>query len=326
MSDALTLADTQLQKAKRELEIAEEQYNNAEAVYRDAKPKYEALEVPLDTQVDNSRHRSTLCESCRAISISSTFKLQRSSIYRRKVGDLFHAIETQSSCPLCKFLIEAFQLGNETQSERLHAQLKPRDTAIFFASDLEGEAWYTKAGVNTSLSACPFVWLQTGPPTTTGQPHICISFLPTPKGAASETQPNRKAYPRKKEPLEAFNGSVNYDLVKSWIQKCSTEHGTRCNLEDTVSGLPMAIRVIDVKTRHLVRRHAGDRFIALSYVWGKGLQDDIASLIYANPSRLATRQMARDMSITLTHCHIPCRRLWKTQSVLSTEYASVSFG
>lgn len=48
----------------------------------------------------------------------------------------------------------------ETRSKR--SSITPRDSAVYFAADPDGKAWYTKAGIDTNLSTCPFVWLQTG--------------------------------------------------------------------------------------------------------------------------------------------------------------------
>ena len=144
-----------------------------------------------------------LCESCTAIPIAKIFKQQPTfKAHRRKVGDLFHAVETRSSCIFYNFLIEAYQIGRENQSKQTHAQLNPRDTTIYFANDPDGKAWHTKAGIDTSLPACPFVWLQTGPSTMTGQPHICVSFEPSTPGSNEDVgRWSNKVYPRQRKAL-----------------------------------------------------------------------------------------------------------------------------
>ena len=273
MSKCLASAAEHLKKARDHLSLVKAQYQSAEATYESAKSVYEALESSQTIRAGSNAQHSQLCESCKAIPIRNIFQQQPTSRpHRRKVGDLFHAVETQSSCVFCKFLIEAFQIGSEIQSERLHAQLTPRDTAIYFTSDPDGKAWYTKAGVDTDLPACPFVWLQTGPPTVTGQPHICVSFEPALTSDENVGMASKKIYPRQRGGLEAFNGSLNYDLVKSWLWKCCTEHGAECQREDAASILTLDIYLVDVQTKSFVRRRAGDRFVALSYVWGKGSQ------------------------------------------------------
>ncbi|KAI4164047.1 MAG: hypothetical protein LQ342_002282 [Letrouitia transgressa] len=275
MSDPLQAASEYLETAKEQLELVRVQYQSAEATYEKAKALYEAVES------SQSHHKqfdqvSNLCDSCAAIQTASIFRRQSTSkAHRRKVGDLFHAIETQSSCIFCKFVIDAFQIGSEDQAERLHAHLTPRDTSVYFAQDPDGKAWYTKAGIDTNLPACPFVWLQTGPPTTTGQPHICISFAPSIENGQDSENANKDLYPRQRGALEAFNGALNYDILRSWLNKCHTTHGAECRSNDILSTLPFNIYLIDVHTRRLIRRNHDDQFVALSYVWGKGSQTPV---------------------------------------------------
>ena len=260
-----------MQKAREELDQAKSRYEDAETAFQHAELIHAALGASQSLVARSIRDE--LCVSCQAISVESIFKSHQANgkSFRRKVGDLFHAVENQASCRACKFLIEAFQIGDESHSETLHAGLKPRDTAIYFANDPDGKAWYTKAGIETSLPPCPFVWLQTGGPTATGQPHICITFEPNVDAGVNDDSHEARASPRRREPLEAFNGSVNYPLITSWLGKCGAEHGANYQQKDT-SDLPLCIYLIDVKSRKLVRRQAGQRFVALSYVWGERSQ------------------------------------------------------
>ena len=270
MSNSLALAAAHLKQAKDHLSLVKAQYQSAEKAYESAKSLYEALESSQTIHEGFNAQHSRLCESCKAIPIRNIFQQPAFRQHRRKVGDLFHAVETQSSCVFCKFLIEAFQIGSEEQSQRLHAQLTPRDTAIYFTSDPDGKAWYSKAGIETELSAGPFVWLQTGPPTVTGQPHICVSFEPALTNDENVGRSSSKTvYPRQRGGLEAFNGSINYDLVKSWLWKCCAQHGSECQRGDAATILTLNIYLVDVYTKTFVRRRTGDRFVALSYVWGE---------------------------------------------------------
>ena len=271
MSKSLASAAAHLKQAKEHLNLVKAQYQSAEKTYESAKCLYEALESSETTRAGANDQHPRLCASCKAIPIRNIFLQQPASRpHRRKVGDLFHAVETQSCCVFCKFLVEAFQIGSEDQSQRLHAQLTPRDTAIYFTSDPDGKAWYTKAGIETGAPACPFVWLQTGPQTATGQPHICVSFEPAfTNGEDIGKSSTKKVYPRQRGGLEAFNGSISYDLVKSWLWKCCAQHKAECQKGDAAAILTLDIYLIDVNTRNFVRRRTGDRFVALSYVWGK---------------------------------------------------------
>lgn len=103
----------------------------------------------------------------------------------------------------------------------------------------------------------------------TGQPHICVSFEPAPSSDETVDRSNRAVYPRQRGGLEIFNGSIDYALVKSWLERCCTEHGAECHRSDEESILPLDIYLIDVHKRQFVRHSAGNRFVALSYVWGR---------------------------------------------------------
>ena len=270
MDEALIAASANLERAKTDLDLVRNQYRIAEENHRDAETIYGALKAFQITTQSPAIHHDQLCVSCRAIAVGKIFEGQQrpSKPQRHKVGDLFHAVENQSTCIFCKFLIEAFQIGSEDQSERLHAQLTPRDTAIYFTRDPEGKAWFTKAGIDTKSPSCSFVWLQTGPPTVTGQPHICVSFEPTPLSDESATNTRKEIHPRRRGAVEAFNGSLNYEMLKSWLVTCETEHRAICQLDDPESDLPLEIYLIDVRSKTFVSWLPGDRFVALSYVWG----------------------------------------------------------
>lgn len=268
MSKPLALAAAHLKIAKDHLDLVKAQYQSAKATYKSAQTLYEALESSELTYALSETQNTELCESCRAIPIKNVFEQQPLSKPRRqKVGELLHAFKKQTSCTFCKFLVESFWIGSPGGSEGLDPQSIPPNTAIYLASDLDGKAWYTKAGIDTDLPPCPFVWLQTGPRTLTGQPHICVSFEPTfdDKNAGRS---NGYVYPRQRGGLESTTGCTDYGLVNSWLEKCCTEHGPRCQMRDTVSTPPLNIYLIDVQTRKFVQCSAGDRFVALSYVWG----------------------------------------------------------
>lgn len=284
MSDLLESASAHLQKVAEHLEAAKRQYDSAKATYQSAKALYETIEAS-QSRLAKSGAFSNLCQSCAAIPLTAIFKQDSTSKpQRRKVGDLFHAVDGQSSCVFCKFLLEAFQVGDEEHSERLHASLKPRDTAIYFAEDPHGKPWFTKAGIDTNLPACPFVWLQIGPPTKFGEPHICIAFKPQTSVDSKPVRLDKMTYPRQRDALEAFNGSLNYDLLRSWLEKCRTQHGSHCHGEEVLRDPTPEIHLIDVHTRQIVRRCHNDRYIALSYVWGKGLDGESFWLAPHEPS------------------------------------------
>lgn len=274
--------------AKDRLDIAKARHQRAEATYQSAKTLVKAFEYPGTSSAQVHGQRTQLCKSCSAIPILKIFgKQQQSSrTHRKAVGDLFRAVELQSSCALCKFLIEAFQIGHEDQAGRLQAKSNPQDAVICFTSDPDGKPWYTKVGIDTDISSCPFVWLQTGPPSPTGQPHICVSFEPTSSDANSLVGSDRIMFPRRRGRLETYTGSVNYELVKLWLEKCSEEHGAECQSLRMGPTSPLDIYLIDVHEKVFVPYSAGSRFIALSYVWGRGSTHGVGQITPAQGQTL----------------------------------------
>jgi hypothetical protein len=270
VTSALEHLRQHLRQAEKSFELAKAQYESARTTLQSAKQLYELAENSQHAFV-GSPAQSQLCQSCQAIPVPAIFKKQPPfKTPRLKVGDLFDVVENQSSCGLCKFLLEVFQLGDPDQSERLHAHLTPRDSAIYFAQDPENNPWFQKAGVRAEMQSAPFVWLQTGPKTLTGQPHLCITFKPWDVSEDKLDEKGDLLYPRQRDALEAFNGSIPYELILSWLKKCQGEHSLCAPDMPASASSAVPIYLIDVKTRHIVSATTSDRYVALSYVWGMG--------------------------------------------------------
>jgi hypothetical protein len=126
-------------------------------------------------------------------------------------------------------------------------------------------------------------------PTLTGVPHICITLEP---GNDKRPDVSGGIWPRQRDSLEAFNGALNYGLVKSWLEKCKDQHGPGCNRQLKGHDLVLDINLIDVSTRQLVRRSTRDRYIALSYVWGKGTE------LRLKTSDISQTQVAADSNLS----------------------------
>lgn len=71
---------------------------------------------------------------------------------------------------------------------------------------------------------------------------------------------------------------ADFDMVKRWMALCRLHHGKACRknplLRELKRSAPAAevphFRVVDVEMNCLVKPGAGDRYAALSYVWGRG--------------------------------------------------------
>lgn len=81
--------------------------------------------------------------------------------------------------------------------------------------------------------------------------------------------PNNPGCPRQGRILDP--SMIDPSLFKSWMDRCSNLHGTKCHGElsryAAESGGPVLL--IDVRQNCLVPAHSGLRYFALSYVWGK---------------------------------------------------------
>ena len=64
MDDALASAAAQVEKAKKDVDLAKSQYHSAEAAFQSAKTIYEALEASQTAGVRPDPLQNTLCNSC----------------------------------------------------------------------------------------------------------------------------------------------------------------------------------------------------------------------------------------------------------------------
>ena len=68
-------------------------------------------------------------------------------------------------------------------------------------------------------------------------------------------------------PREIYHDSIDFNLVKEWLEQCESKHATsRCGGELAVA-VP-GMKVVDCKTLTVVPTPNQCKYIALSYVWG----------------------------------------------------------
>lgn len=87
---------------------------------------------------------------------------------------------------------------------------------------------------------------------------------------------------------------LDYTQIKSWITRCTETH-TACTNE---GGYVPGMKVIDCATRKIVKPKDGTRYVALSYVWGKGAPEQ-----YDYPS------LPVDLPLVIEDAIIVCKRL-----------------
>ena len=272
MSELVILAKTSLDAAQTTLAHAKAHYEKAKINVENAKQVYEAALV----SAQNAHTPERLCALCTTIDFDALFKsdikgLKHASTMRRVIGNLFNTVECQYSCLCCRFLLEACQLGRDPAELYLHRFAEQKHTMIYFCEDPESKPWYTQAGIASDTPQIPYFWVQVGQPNKTGEPHVCITLERA--SLQSTTEPvisTSKFYasPRMRSQVEAFNGSINMHVIEQWIDICN-HHDMKCSRPTPQD---VTFFLIDVHTRHIVKYSSGCRYIALSYVWGKGAQ------------------------------------------------------
>lgn len=72
------------------------------------------------------------------------------------------------------------------------------------------------------------------------------------------------------DPSDQTADTINYDLIKLWIQSCENLHGSECRNHGLGGGDHTAVDIIllDVQKNCLVQSLTNQRYFALSYVWG----------------------------------------------------------
>ncbi|KAK4228112.1 heterokaryon incompatibility protein-domain-containing protein [Podospora fimiseda] len=81
--------------------------------------------------------------------------------------------------------------------------------------------------------------------------------------------------------------SVNYKLIKMWLEVCekAPTHGEYCGLSSSVQ--PNTLQLIDVRNGKVVDAPQQARYVALSYVWGTRFQTEGFSVVVQDSIRVA---------------------------------------
>lgn len=275
MSDLVVLAKANVEAAQSNLMPAKAQYKNAKASYESATKLHDAVVVAHSNTL-SAISTQNLYDSCQKIDFRSLFKKRgrgpkAGSGSRQAVGDLFVAVDNHSNCLCFRYLLEACQLGRIPGDLRLHALADVKDNTIYLSEDPHGNPWYTKAGISADLPWIPYFWIQVGLQTKTGKPYVCISLddfgIENTDGSASISD----SLPHIRGPVEGFNGLVSIEIVRTWIATCN-RHDPTCDRSSLTDQANFVYFLTDVHSRHIMRASSGWRYVALSYVWGKGAQ------------------------------------------------------
>jgi len=128
---------------------------------------------------------------------------------------------------------------------------------------------------------------------------------------------------RWKSPEQILSPEEHFDSnqVLGWLSRCERSHGGTCGSEYVSSHL--AINLVDVETREICQLAQGQRFAALSYVWGN--PNLCTSSRASAPNRLPSRACRTvEDAITVTR-KLGIRFLWVDRYCIDKDASSATF-
>lgn len=269
----MSMASTQqfLDDAKSWLDLTEARYVAAKDAYEKAKKAYEQAQARLSgvpSVVTTAPSR--LCGSCSQLSFNDIFPKTRSTNGRwHQVGYLSNARKSQSTCQFCHFLVQACEVSHVEKSGGVAMNSSKQELPVYFRTHASTESWYAIVGI-TTREVCPqHVWLRFGE-TTPGSSYTCITYHP--KQPTQQEAKNSLLLPRRRSNIEMSKGTADLGIVKSWLQICYATHGRACKAAAEKETEEIEIDLINVHTREIRRYKDKRQYIALSYVWGDGIQ------------------------------------------------------
>lgn len=108
---------------------------------------------------------------------------------------------------------------------------------------------------------------------------------------------------KKPDAVRAVGPSPDYALIRSWLKDCNKEH-RQCIADGSTDKLK-SITLIDVRNQRLVSYKPGLQYVALSYVWGRGVP--IPKRIPGQPSSLPNNisKMIRHAMVVADNIEVP---------------------
>lgn len=251
------------------------------------------------------------CDRCREIQWEDLAEIPPASRIGRKAADLGlvdrNAL-SRSPCPVCRLLAEA-------TPQRLHDQ-HCRLAALSSSLAILGRrvGWFERVDYSDCTVLFPVPEAKFAD-TTAGQrikrdwyEGGCLALV---NNSGNENQIPVTG-PRRIPP------TVDFGLVKRWLQDCETHHRITCKFNVGGSGEVEGLRVIDCYTRRCVEAPATCRYVALSYVWGKPLTPNLDEE-RRNPTGAGTilpRVVVDAIDVTVA---LGERYLWVDQMVRNTK-------
>jgi hypothetical protein len=196
----------------------------------------------------------------------------------RQIGSLKNVKKNANTCPFCRFLVDAYELAwdlprgqnipGSTGNELLSLSIKQRpQTSI----DLVEEPWYEKAGLAGDFGPAPALWLKFGRSKEIEKPLVCVSA----SRLITSTQPptSLKGLPLVKS-QDAISGILDLALVQTWLRICEEHHADSCGVSSLFQRQTLSLKLIDVHSGQIGIVQGHPDYIALSYVWGQGTNEE----------------------------------------------------
>ena len=263
-----------------------------------------------------------LCDRCRDIQWEDLAEIPPASRTGRKAADLGlidrNALR-QSSCPVCRLLADVTPQRLQGQHCRLVAlssslaflgrQVRAAERVDYSDCTVLFPVLEAKFADKTAGQRIHWDWFEGG----------CLALVSS-SGNGNEiplTGPRR------------MSATVDFALVKRWLQECETTHrflenpGT-CDSEVGGSADVQGLRVIDCHTRQSIEAPATCRYVALSYVWGNPPSPSL-HMVHGRsrqPDGVLPRVVVDAMAVTIA---LGERYLWVDQLV-RTNALQPSFG
>ena len=187
---------------------------------------------------------------------------------------LSEAVGKASRCALCQFLVDISELVQSTYTAGMPTEEVFVNDELRLVQGSSEWSWPNIAGCVLNVQVSPFAWFELGACPRIGVEkarYVCVAMEPK-----AETAPNQVetevCTPRVRSLYEQTTGLVDFKLVKSWVEICTTFHGPECGRlhhTDPDSASTTPTHLIDLKTRKIATAQPGTRYVAVGYVWGE---------------------------------------------------------
>ena len=228
-----------------------------------------------------------LCRDCRSVDYKTTLRFTEACNENRFAGNLpevpltlLSNMQPRVDCPLCQLFVKLAESVWGDEFDHSHTNFKDRTKFLSYC-------WRTRAGLVCLKQALgigfqPIILIMVREVANKNIVHHFGKFLlykdakePSRlrRMLSSRDSKNRKygLPPVATTVSKSFKlgiTEVNLSLIRSWLETCTREHHDTCNPHGRRVEV-MNFTLIDVVAKKLVRTTTKERYVALSYVWGR---------------------------------------------------------